>query len=143
MDIVFKLYPEKDDVDAALKPLIAFNRNAVGDGGFQPFAVTLNDPATGEAVGGLAGISDYDWLILHFLFVPEALRGRGHGRALVERAEAYARERDLVGVWADIFSFQARPFYERLGYSVFGTLDNHPRGSQRHFMQKRFETPPP
>jgi len=60
----------------------------------------------------------------------------GHGRALVE----HARERDLVGVWADISSVQARPVCERLGYSVFGTLDNHPRGSQRHLMQKRFDT---
>jgi hypothetical protein len=33
--------------------------------------------------------------------------------------------------------FQARPFYEKLGYRVFGTLENHPAGHQHHFMTKQ------
>jgi hypothetical protein len=38
----------------------------------------------------------------------------------------------------DTFSFQARGFYEKLGYRVFGGLDNHPAGHQHYFMTKRF-----
>jgi hypothetical protein len=38
--------------------------------------------------------------------------------------------------WLETYSFQARPFYERHGYTVFGVLDNHPIGHQRYFMQK-------
>jgi ribosomal protein S18 acetylase RimI-like enzyme len=41
-----------------------------------------------------------------------------------------------VGVWLNTFSFQALGFYQRLGYEVFGSLDDHPRGSQRYFMRK-------
>jgi hypothetical protein len=55
----------------------------------------------------------------------------------MRRAEAVAAARGCVGVWLDTFSFQARPFYERLGYSVFGTLEDNPRGGARFFMQKR------
>jgi GNAT superfamily N-acetyltransferase len=57
------------------------------------------------------------------LWVAEAARGAGHGRRLMEDAEAYARSRGAVGATVETHSFQARPFYERLGYQVFGTLD--------------------
>jgi hypothetical protein len=53
-------------------------------------------------------------------------------------AEAVAIERGCIGVWLDTFAFQARPFYERLGYSVFGELRDHPRNSARYFLMKRF-----
>jgi hypothetical protein len=33
-------------------------------------------------------------------------------------------------------SFQAQPFYEKLGFSVFGTLDDLPVGHQRIFLKK-------
>ena len=41
----------------------------------------------------------------------------------------------LAGAWLDTFSFQARGFYEKLGYEEFGRLD-YPPDHHRHFMQK-------
>ncbi|MDB5536981.1 MAG: Acetyltransferase family protein, partial [Devosia sp.] len=41
-----------------------------------------------------------------------------------------------VGIWLDTFSFQARPFYEKLGYSVFGTIPDYPPGGARYFLSK-------
>ncbi len=41
------------------------------------------------------------------------------------------------GFWLDTFAFQAPGFYEKLGYEIFGTLDQFPRGSCRHFLYKR------
>jgi hypothetical protein len=38
----------------------------------------------------------------------------------------------------DTYSFQARGFYERLGYAVFGTLDDYPPGQSRIFLHKAF-----
>src|SRR5262249_56851229 len=35
------------------------------------------------------------------------------------------------------FSFQAPAFYERHGFEVIATLDNHPRGHQNMLMRKR------
>ena len=48
-----------------------------------------------------------------------------------------------IGIWLDTFSFQARPFYERLGYTVFGTHRGSSRSAvSRFFLQKRLDTPP-
>ena len=50
-------------------------------------------------------------------------------------AEAEGRRRGCAIVWLDTFEFQARPFYEKLGFTVFGTLD-YPAGFKRFFLQK-------
>ena len=50
--------------------------------------------------------------------------------------ERLAHERRCSYCYLDTFSFQARPFYEKLGYKVFGTLEDHPKGHTHYFMKK-------
>ena len=50
--------------------------------------------------------------------------------------ERVAAQRGCTHAHLDTFSYQARPFYERLGYRVFGVLQNYPSGHQRFFMEK-------
>jgi ribosomal protein S18 acetylase RimI-like enzyme len=71
------------------------------------------------------------------LIIPEALRRKGLGRKLMEQAEKIARTRNLTGIWLDTFDFQARPFYEKLGFTIFGELKDHPRGISQYWLQKR------
>ena len=49
-----------------------------------------------------------------------------------------ALRRGCRAAYLDTFSYQARPFYEKLGYEVFGTLDDYPLGHQRFFMRTVF-----
>jgi hypothetical protein len=52
-------------------------------------------------------------------------------------AEQHAIERGCTGAHLDTASFQARPFYEKLGYTVFGTLEDHPVGHTHYLLSKR------
>jgi ribosomal protein S18 acetylase RimI-like enzyme len=54
----------------------------------------------------------------------------------MEVAEGEARAHGCHYAFLETFSFQARPFYERFGYEVIGTLDNYPAGEQ-HFVMKK------
>jgi GNAT superfamily N-acetyltransferase len=126
------------DWSAILQSLVAFNARNGPPTAFQPLAVLIKDPQF-ETLGGLWGRTAYDWLFIELLFVPEAMRGRSEGSKIVRKAEQIARERGCVGAWVDTFSFQSRPFYERLGYSLFGQIDDHPVGGARWFLQKRFD----
>ena len=96
-----------------------------------------NNNTNKQPVGGLAGWTTFDWFFVVGLFVPEPLRGRGIGRELIRRAEDYARQQGQTGIYLDTFDFQARGFYEKLGFSIFGTLEDHPVGGRRYFLQKR------
>jgi GNAT superfamily N-acetyltransferase len=142
MEVVLRTGFAAEDVDAVRRGLIDANRQAAGrNAGREPFVFHLRDPRTGRTAGGAVGHGAYDWVLVELLHVDSSLRGQGHGRRLIKAVEAFGRERGLVGIWLDTFSFQARPFYEKLGFTVFGTLEDHPLGGARYFMQKRFETP--
>jgi GNAT superfamily N-acetyltransferase len=125
-----------EDREAILQPLIAYNLANAPDPKFEMLGLLLKDDAD-ETVGGLWGRIAYDWLFVELLFVPEALRGTGVGTKLLGQAEEIARQQGCTGVWLDTFEFQARPFYERLGYSVFGELKDHPVGMSQFWLQKR------
>ena len=90
----------------------------------------------GDMLGGVLGQLWGGWLQVTYLWVAEAARGAGHGTRLMEDAEAYARSRGAVGATVETHSFQARPFYERLGYEVFGTLEGYPPGHIKFFLRK-------
>jgi GNAT superfamily N-acetyltransferase len=98
-----------------------------------PLAIFVQDES--QIVAGLAGQTYCGWLFVKYLWVSDGLRGRGVGRELMDRAEVRARERGCHSAWLDTFSFQARGFYEKLGYEEFGRLD-YPPDHHRHFMQK-------
>ena len=89
-----------------------------------------------KIIGGLWGNTGFQWLFTQLLLVPESLRGRGLGADLMRRAEAEAVSRGCHGAWLDTFEFQARSFYERIGYECFGQLPDYPPGFSRFFMKK-------
>lgn len=130
--------PTEADRSTIAEPLAAFNRKHVDPGTTGPLAVLLKDDA-GATVGGLWGNTLFGWLRIEVLFVPEALRGTSVGSAIMARAEALAADRGCIGASLDTYSFQARGFYEKLGYSLVGTIADFPVGGARHFMQKRFD----
>lgn len=136
MRIVVDTEPSQADHEIIRTELSAYNDAQTGlERNSRQLAVLLKDDA-GETVGGLWGISIIGWLYIDMLYVPDSLRGQNLGTKLMEAAEAHAREAGLAGIWLDTFSFQARPFYEKLGYGVFGTIENFPVGGARHFLCK-------
>ncbi len=128
--------PTSEDRDAIALPLREYNRRYGPPLTAKPVCILLKDE-TGASVGGLLGRIAYDWLFIEILAVPERLRGENHGAALVTEAEEIARRDGCLGVWLDTYEFQSRGFYERVGYRVFGALDDHPAGSTRFFMKKK------
>jgi len=129
--------PDLRDREAVLGPLAEFNARNGYPGDSRPVALLLRDGSE-AVVGGLWGRTGYGWLFVEFLIVPEALRGRDIGSALMDEAEAIARARGCVGAWLTTFPFQARGFYEKRGYELFGELGSSPGENVRLFLRKRF-----
>ena len=91
----------------------------------------------GEILGGLIGSIWGGWLHISYLWIDEVVRGRRWATKLMDEAEAYARERGCHSADLDTHSFQARPFYEKRGYELFGTLDDYPKGHKKFFLRKK------
>ncbi len=126
--------------NAIVEPLVAFNHSRIGKPEtYRSLVILLFGPESDEIVGGLYGATAFSHLWVDLLFVPESMRGIGIGRELMSKAEAEATRRGCRAVVLDTFSFQARGFYERLGYSVFGTLNDCPPGHSRFYLTKRLD----
>jgi signal transduction histidine kinase/GNAT superfamily N-acetyltransferase len=114
----------------------AHNRKAVGYRDLTPFSLfALNEK--NEVVGGLLGESIWGWLLIDILWVDESVRGQGYGEKLMTRAEEIARERGYTHIILETFSFQALPFYQKLGFVVYGQLDDFPPGHTRYSLKKK------
>jgi GNAT superfamily N-acetyltransferase len=129
--------PEAPAADTAFvrQGLRSFNNQFIHDDGFQPLNLFLrrND---GSIAGGLLGDIYWGWLSINILWIDESLRSQGYGERLLKMAEEEALKKGCHAIHLDTMSFQAKPFYEKFGYAVFGILDDLPRGHQRIFMWK-------
>ena len=125
---------------AAVKRVIAkgldtHNIAAAGPYRDSDFIVSVRD-AKGATRAGFWVEVYYESAFLRWAWVDPKLHRRGIGRALMQAAENEARARGAVNLWLDTFSFQARPFYEKLGFEVFGTLTMGRPGVERYFLTK-------
>lgn len=127
--------PKSEDVAVLAQGLTTHALPHTQVPGFQPVGVFLRDEH-GEVAGGVWGYVNWNWLYINLVWVADEARGGGYGRQLMAALEAAARERGCCYAHLDTFSYQARPFYEKLGYEVFATLDEYPPGHQRFFMKK-------
>jgi GNAT superfamily N-acetyltransferase len=135
-DAVIAVEPEPaaDTRERVLLGLRAFNRRNAAPPDFAP--LTLSARVGGALVGGLVGETGWRWLHVDLLWVDEPHRGRGIGRRLLGAAEREAARRGCLHAYLDTFDFQARPFYERLGYTVFGEQGDYPPGHTRWYLRK-------
>jgi GNAT superfamily N-acetyltransferase len=121
--------------DVLVDGLVVHSTEQTGIEDRRPLVLALED-AEGRVVGGLWGRTVFGWLVVELLFVPEPLRRTGVGAELMARAESEAVARGCHAACLDTFEFQARGFYERLGYRCFGELGDFPAGRSRYFMRK-------
>ena len=77
---------------------------------------------------------------LDILWVEEQYRRQGIGSALIREAERAAREKGCRFMTLGTFDFQARPLYEKFGFSVCGTIEDCPTKGHTHYdMIKRLD----
>ncbi len=127
--------PDPGDVQAIEHGLDAFNLLHAPPENYQRLVVVLR-AADNRVVGGILGNTWWGWLRIDVLWIDEAVRGQDWGTRLMQAAETEAVRRGCHHSFLDTMSFQALPFYLKLGYTVFGQLDDLPVGHSRYFLQK-------
>lgn len=80
----------------------------------------------------------YCWNIIYIdtLWVDPDYRNEKLGTLLLNAVEQKALENNVHLIHLDTFDFQAKDFYEKQGYEVFGQLDDCPRSHCRYYMKK-------
>lgn len=105
----------------------------------QPF-VNLNFCIKDDSGLIIAGITSlmYCWgmLFVDILAVDEKYYKNGLGSKLLSHVENEAKKLGATLAHLDTFDFQAKDFYIKHGYEVFGVLDDCPKGHKRYYMKK-------
>jgi GNAT superfamily N-acetyltransferase len=102
----------------------------------RPIRIFLRNPSD-EVVGGVIANCFGGWVYIALLWVGKSLRNQGYGTRLMRLLEAEAIQKGCHHAHLDTYSFEARPFYERLGYELFATLDDYPKGHCKYFLKKQ------
>ena len=129
------LAPSTADIAVVRAGLMAFNDSKAGPVHRQLISVYLRD-AQNIIRGGLVGLLAFRWLSVDLLWIDESLRGQGYGSAILDHAELVARDAGCVAVKLDTFEFQAKPFYEKRGYVVFGVLEGYHADTRTYYLHK-------
>ena len=127
--------PTPEEVQYLEDRIYEFNSSAtdIADGELLAFFVREGD----SIVAGICGNTWGGTCELRQFWVEESQRHRGLGTQLFEAAEQEARRRGCRQVVLMTFSFQGLAFYERHGFEVVATIDDHPRGYRNLLMRKR------
>lgn len=70
------------------------------------------------------------------LFVSEKYRGKNIGRTLLNKVESEAKQMGAKLAHLDTFDWQAKDFYLKFGYEIFGILEDCPEGHERYYLKK-------
>lgn len=137
--MTYKITRETDakpeDIETLIDGLRNYNQTQISDQRRETLTFFLRDDA-GAIVGGVHGNSGWNWLYISILWVSETVRGKDYGTMLMQAAEREAIERGVKNIYLDTFTFQAVDFYLKLGYEIFGALDDFPPGHKRVFLRK-------
>ncbi len=116
--------------------LAAYNLPYLGDDNGQPLNLFLRDENS-EIVGGLLGFTYWDFFAIDIFWLDESVRGQGFGGKILALAEAEAVKRGCTTAHLDTFEFQAPIFYEKFGYTPWGSLKGYAGKYSRIYYQKK------
>lgn len=90
---------------------------------------------SGELQGGILANCYWNGLEIDTLWVSGEQRGKGLGSELLAKAEKFGVENGAVVSY--LKTMEAKVFYEKAGYEVYGVLEDRPIGTLLYHMKKR------
>ncbi|AVQ54868.1 TPA: GNAT family N-acetyltransferase [Clostridium botulinum] len=92
----------------------------------------------GEIIGGiLACLALWHILSIDTLWVKKEFRNQGVAKQLLSLVETEARNMGCHIVYLSTYDFQAKDFYLKNGYEIFGVLEDCPKEHKIYHLSKR------
>ncbi len=113
------------------------NTSYLGTKGLQqPFSIYLPGLRS-DIMGGITGTINNLETWVHVMWVDARYTGQGVGKLLWKKLEAYLLTKGCSALFVATLSFQAKPFYEKLGCRCQGTISQWMGGYDQHYFEKK------
>jgi ribosomal protein S18 acetylase RimI-like enzyme len=136
-----KLIPSNGELSASDKQvmidgMLAYHASQGHERITETFSIVLkdeNDTMLGCVIVGFL----YHGMEIQTLWIDESIRNQGWGTKLMTAVEAEAIKRGCTVSYTNTFTWQAPEFYKKLGYAIYGQLDDFPVGNTLFYLSKR------
>lgn len=130
-----------NEIDAIEDRLYDHTSQAIGSRDARGIGFVIRDEA-GQMIGAAAGYTWSGISELKQMWIDEAHRGRGYGRALLDAFVAEASRRGVRRIWVQSHDFQAPGMYEKEGFTRVAELEGWPDGYVNVILCKTIELAP-
>jgi GNAT superfamily N-acetyltransferase len=134
------LKSSENEIEYIDNTLGEFNRNQVHYSSkmdFTPLNYHIKDH-NGLIIAGINAFSCWQMVYISELYVAQEYRNQGIGSVFINKIEEEAKIKGAIVSHTDSFDWQAKDFYLKHGYEVFGVIENCPPGHKRFFLRKYF-----
>ena len=131
----------KQDQDYLIDRLVEYNLSQVKSEQEENFIdLSMKAVEDDKIIAGIIA-KMYCWNIVYVdtLWVDPDYRGRRIGEKLLTMLENEAKLKGAKLVHLDTFDFQAKDFYLKQGYEIFGKLEDCPKNHCRYYMKKALQ----
>ncbi len=128
--------PNPKDNDVLVKGMLAYHAKCGYTRKSTSYSVLLKDPKD-KMIGAVIVTFLWNGMEIKSLWVDESIRRKGWGRKLMQVAEEEAVKRGCTIAYTNTFTWQAPGFYEKLGYKLYGKLEDFPKGSTLSYFSKQ------
>ncbi|MDX7986881.1 GNAT family N-acetyltransferase [Xenorhabdus sp. 12] len=111
-----------------------------GNVDLKPLFIYFTDKSN-QIIAGLVSRTFWESLEIQYLWVNDKYRKKGLGKQLILQAEKEALNRSCHMAYVDTYNFQAKGFYEKLGYKAYGVLEGYAHHHTRFYLTKQFSKP--
>ena len=129
-----------DDADYICDRLVEYNLAQVPKTQETDF-VNINKKIVDEngriIAGCLAKMYCWNVIYIDILWIDKEYRKQGLGSKMLKEIECIALEEGCHLIHLDTFDFQAKDFYIKHGYEVFGVLEDCPKEHCRYYLKKK------
>ena len=128
--------PDPEDKKVLTEGLLAHHARQGHPRESETFSIFLKDQNK-KVMGAIIVTFLWNGMAINSLWIDESLRKQGWGGKLMQAVEKEAIERRCTIAYTDTFPWQAPGFYERLGYTLYGKLDDFPQGFSLCYYRKK------
>ena len=136
MKLTAPLPPADEDLEILKSGLTQYNESHTGPVFYEKISSFVKNES-GIVMGGILGEINWNWMHIQGLWIDDTIRKGDWGSKLLANLEQYALSKGISNIRLETTTFQALDFYLKLGYSIFGELQNMPSGHTSYFLQKQ------
>ena len=128
--------PNPEDKKVMVEGLLSHHAKSGHPRKSEIYYISLKDE-NDKVLGAIIVTFLWNGMEINSLWVDESIRKQGWGRKLMKAVEDEAIKRGCTVAYTNTFPWQAPEFYKKLGYELYGRLDDLPKGSCLSYFCKK------